>query len=300
VIIAITGPAGVGKTALAAHFAHRIADRFADGQLYVELGGFLADEPMTPVEVLGRMLLGLGVPSQNIPGDPEVASAMYRSLLAGNRVLVLLDDAGSAEQVRPLIPGSPGCLTLITSRCRLGGLVARNGAHRIALGGLSPDDAAALVTSVVGVKRATAERDAVGELARLCGYLPLALRIAAAGIANRAQDTIAGSVAGLRGPHRLAALRVEGDPEAGVAAALDRTYRMVPPPARRLFEQLCLAPAAEINTEAAAILAGFPTEAARANLAQLTDVHLIDQPEDDRFSITELLRLYGAERARRG
>lgn len=300
VIVAITGPAGVGKTALAVHWAHRIADRFADGQLYVDLRGFSADEPMSPVEVLGRLLRGLGVSSQDIPDDLEVASAMYRSLLAGNRVLVLLDDAASAEQARPLIPGSAGCLTLVTSRCRLAGLVARNGAHRIALDGLSPDEAADLVARVVGPGRATAERRAIGELARLCGYLPLALRVAAERIAGRARDPIAGSVAELRGANRLTALRVEGDPEAGVAAAIDRTYRTVPPPARRLFERLCTVTDQEITVETAAVLGGLTVEAARAELARLADVHLIEQSGNDRFSVNELLRLYAAERAERG
>jgi DNA-binding SARP family transcriptional activator len=299
VLVAITGPAGVGKTALAVHFAHRIADRFADGQLYVDLGGFTADEPTAPVAILGRMLRGLGMSRPDIPRDPDVASAMYRSLLAGKRILVLLDDAASAEQARPLLPGSAGCLALVTSRCRLAGLAVRNGAHRIAIGGLAPDDAAELVAGVVGPERAAAERDAVRELTRLCGYLPLALRVAATGIASRAQDPIARTVAALRGPDRLAALRAEGDPQAGVAAALDRTYRVVPPPARRLFERLCLAPEAEVGAAAAAALGGLTVEAARANLARLAEVHLIEQPGDDRFSVSELVRLYGAERARR-
>lgn len=295
-IVAITGPAGVGKTALAVRFAHLAAERFADGQLFADLGGLSAGEPVSPVEILGRMLRGLGVAAENIPGDLGMASAMYRSLLAGNRVLLLLDDAGSAEQVRPLIPGSAGCLTLITSRRRLAGLVVRDGARRIALGGLSPDEAAALIATMVGQERAAADPHAVGELARLCGYLPLALRVAATAIASRSQDRIPRFVAGLRGPNRLALLRVDGDADTGVAAALDRTYRSVPPLARRLFERLCLVPETEFNAETAAVLGGLTVEAARTELARLADVHLIEQPDDNRFSIHELLRLYGAER----
>lgn len=297
-IVVITGLAGVGKTALALHHAHLVADRFADGQLYVDLGGFPAGEPLAPLEILGRILRGLGAAPQSIPNDLDEASALYRSLLAGRQALVVLDDAASAEQARPLIPGSAGCLTLITSRRRLAGLVARNGARRITLDGLSPEDAAGVVANVVGLERAAAERQAVSELTRLCGYLPLALRVAAAGIGSGAPDPIARFVAGLRGPGRLAVLRIEGDPDAGVAAAFARTYRMVPPPARRLFARLCVASHGEISAEAAAVVGGLTVEAARAELARLTDVHLVVQREDDRFSINELLRLYGAERAR--
>jgi DNA-binding SARP family transcriptional activator len=290
VTVAITGTAGVGKTALAVRWAHRVADCFPDGQLYADLSG---REPA--VAVLSRLLRSLG--ASDIPDDLDLASATYRSLLSGKRVLILLDDAASEEQVRPLLPGSAGCLTVVTSRCRLAGLVAANGASRITVGVLPTADAADLIASLVGSRRAAAEPRAIAELARLCAHLPLALRVAAADIAHRTHDTIAQYVTRLRQTNLLAALRIRTDPEVGVEASIDRSYWALSPGTRQLFGLLGMARDAEITAETAAGLSGLALEQASAGLARLADVHLIDEVRPGRFAFHDLLRLYAARRA---
>ena len=180
VISTITGTAGVGKTALAVHWGHRVSDRFPDGQLYVDLRGHAQGEPVRPIDALAQFLRSLGVPAGEIPTEESAASARYRSLLAERRVLVLLDNAAEPAQVRPLLPASPGCLVLVTSRDRLSGLVARDGARRLSLDVLGADEAQLLLERILGGERVAAEPDAAAELARMCSYLPLALRIAAA------------------------------------------------------------------------------------------------------------------------
>jgi tetratricopeptide (TPR) repeat protein len=182
VLATITGTAGIGKTALAVHWAHQIRDRFPDGQLYANLRGYDAGPPLRPIDVLAAFLPALGVPADEVPATLEPASALYRSLLADRRVLVVLDNARHPDQVRPLLPGGAGCLALVTSRDPLGGLVARDGAVRLALAVLSPAEAHDLLVALLGKDRVEAEPDAAARLAALCGHLPLALRIAAANV----------------------------------------------------------------------------------------------------------------------
>jgi DNA-binding SARP family transcriptional activator len=296
VISAIAGAAGVGKTALAVHWAHRVAGRFPDGQLYVNLHGYGPGPPVRPVDALARFLRALGVPADQVPIDVDEAAARYRTALAGRQVLVVLDNAADAAQVRPLLPGARGCAVVVTSRDRLTGLVARDGAVRLALDVLSADESGALLGRILGADRVRTEPDAVAELTRLCGHLPLALRIAAANLLQRPRQTIVGYVDELRAGDRLDALAVDGDEQSAVRAAFGHSYRHLPEPDRRLFRLLGLVPGADVTAESAAALTGAPD--ARRALDRLTAAHLLDQHSPGRYSFHDLLRLYAAERAR--
>jgi DNA-binding SARP family transcriptional activator/tetratricopeptide (TPR) repeat protein len=298
VVSAIAGTAGVGKTALAVHWAHRIRDRYPDGQLHVNLRGHAAVTPLRPIEALARFLHALGIPAERVPTGVEEASAMYRTLLANKRMLVLLDNAASADQVRPLLPGTGGCLVVVTSRDQLAGLIALDGARRLTLDVLTPDESAALLGRILGEDRVGAEPGAVAELARLCAYLPLALRIAAANLTGRPNHTIAGYTAELRTNDRLSALHVPGDEQAAVRATFDLSYTALPEAPRRLFRLLGLVPGPDVTVEAAAVLADATPEEAARLLARLAGGHLIDQHVPGRFACHDLLRLYAAERAR--
>ncbi|HEU4426091.1 MAG TPA: BTAD domain-containing putative transcriptional regulator [Pilimelia sp.] len=300
VISTIAGTAGVGKTALAVHWAHQVADRFPDGQLYVDLRGYTAGPRLRPVEALARFLRALGVPPRDVPMEVDEAAALYRSRLAGKRVLVLLDNAGHAEQVRPLLPGSPGCVVVITSRDQFGGLVAREGAVRVALDVLTPSEAHALLTRLLGLDRANAEPAAITDLAALCGYLPLALRIAAANIAGHPGASITEYNARLVGDDRLNALQVDGDPQAAVRVALNYSYAVLPRAAQRLFRLLGLVPGPHFTAQATAALANLPRIQAAALLDRLAAAHLIDEHTPGRYSFHDLLRCYAAERANTG
>jgi len=184
VISAIGGTAGVGKTALAVHWAHQVAGRFPDGQLYVNLRGYDPGQPMPAADALAGFLRALGVPGQDIPADEDERAARYRSLLAGRRVLVVLDNAGSVEQARPLLPGTEACAAVVTSRDSLAGLIARDGAARLDLDLLPLADAVGLLRALIG-GRVDAEPGAAAALAGQCARLPLALRVAAERAAAR-------------------------------------------------------------------------------------------------------------------
>ncbi|MFG1682659.1 BTAD domain-containing putative transcriptional regulator [Nonomuraea sp. NPDC049269] len=296
-IAMITGAGGVGKTALALHWGHRIRSRFPDGQLYVNLHGHSPERPLRPIEALGQFLRGLGVPAERVPVTEEEASAAYRSLLADRRILVILDDAGSEEQIRPLLPGGRRCAAVITSRDRLAGLVARDGAVPVPLGMLAPDEAGLLFGRLLGGERLAAERDAARELARACGYLPLALRIAAAGILGRPCAGIAGQVRRLT-MTRLSSLAVGGDPHAAVRGAFDLSYHRLDPPSRRLFRLLGLIPGPTFTAEAAAALSGAPLAETDHLLCRLAAAHLIEEGDPGRYTFHDLMREYARERVR--
>jgi DNA-binding SARP family transcriptional activator len=193
-ISAIVGGAGTGKTALAVHWAHQVRHRFGDGQLYVELRGTALTAPLRPIQALTNLLRGLGVTADDVPDDMDQAAALYRTLLADRRVLVVLDDARDAEQLRPLLPGSPGCLVLVTSRDQLAGLVAQQGARRLTLDVLTPAEAMTLLVRVLGDQQVRTEPAATAELVRACGRLPLALRTAAADLTGQPRRSIASYV----------------------------------------------------------------------------------------------------------
>ena len=277
------------------HWAHRVRHRFPDGQLYVNLRGYGPGERTRPLEALAHLLRALGVPAEQVPTDLDAAAALYRTVLADRRVLVLLDSAAGADQVRPLLPGSPQCLVVVTSRDRLGGLVARDGARRRTLDVLPPAEAHALLAEVLGSDRLAAEPAATAGLARLCAHLPLALRIAAAHLTDQPQRAIADYVAELVRGNRLAALAVDGDEEAAVRAAFELSQVSLPSAVRRLFRLLGLAPGPDVDVAAAAALAGIDRTATLAALDRLTGAHLLDQRAGGRYAPHDLLRLYARE-----
>ncbi|MEO3789354.1 BTAD domain-containing putative transcriptional regulator [Nonomuraea sp. B10E15] len=293
-VVAIAGTAGVGKTSLAVHFGHRHAASFPDGQLYVNLRGHSQGPAMAPVEALIRMLGSLGVPAEQIPPDEEAAAGLYRSCLAGRRVLVLLDNALTAEQVRPLLPAAPGCLALVTSRSRLAGLVASHGARQLKLDVLGHADALALLASAVGHDRVADEPEAAVELVRLCAHLPLALGVAAANIAVNPHWSIAGYAAALAAD-RLGSLEIDG--ESAVRAAFGLSYARLAPGAQRLFRLLGLAPGPDITAEAAAALAGSGTEQAARLLDRLAAAHLVDEHLPRRYAFHDLMRRHARSQA---
>ncbi|GIJ58636.1 AfsR/SARP family transcriptional regulator [Virgisporangium aurantiacum] len=292
----ICGAAGTGKTSLAVQWAHRVADRLPDGQLYVNLRGYATAPPMRPIEALTGFLRSLGVPADRVPPDGTAAADLFRTLLAQRRTLVVLDNARDAEQVRPLLPGGTRCVVLVTSRHKLGGLVAQEGADHVPLDPLPADTARALLFRVLG-PRAAAEPDAVTALAELCGFLPLALRIAAANLTVNPKRGIADHVAELRDGNRLAVLAVNGDERGAVRTAFDLSYAGLAPDARALFRRLGLTPGSDVDADAAAALGGISAPVARALLDRLADAHLLDEHAAGRYTFHDLLRLYAIQRA---
>ncbi|MEQ0560789.1 tetratricopeptide repeat protein [Amycolatopsis sp. NEAU-NG30] len=298
--IVLVGTAGVGKTSLAVHWAHRVRERFTDGQLYVNLHGYDPGPPVTPHEVLERFLQALDVPGQAIPADPESRAALFRSVLAGRRMLVVLDNAATVGQVRPLLPGSPGCLVLVTSRSSLTGLVARDGARRLSLRVLSEEEASELVHRITAGYRGHDDPADVLELAGLCAHLPLALRIAAERAINRPWLPLRDLVAELRDESALwDALTADDDDESdAVRTVFAWSYRALTPAASRMFRLLGLHPGAEFAAGAAAALAGWSPGRTRRVLDDLVGAHLLEQPQADRYQFHDLLRMYAIDQAK--
>jgi DNA-binding SARP family transcriptional activator len=298
VISAIGGAAGIGKTALAVHWAHQVRDRFPDGQLYINLHGFDHDrQPLQPGEALELLLRSLGLAAAEIPANHEAQGRVFRTLLTDRRILVVLDNAASAEQVRPLLPGSPTCCVLVTSRNRLGDLVAHDGAHALSLDLLQPDEARALLSRTLGAARVAADEHSIDELIRLCGSLPLALRVAAARLAGDPGLRLADLVVEMTEGNRLEALEPDGDANSPLRTAFSVSYRVLAPAARRLFRLLGLFPGAEFTTEAAAALLPAPLSQARRLLGTLAAAHLIEPTTAGRYRFHDLLREYAQERA---
>jgi DNA-binding SARP family transcriptional activator/tetratricopeptide (TPR) repeat protein len=295
VISAIGGTAGVGKTALAVHWAHQVADRFPDGQLYVNLRGYDPGQPVDAGEVLARFLRALGVPGQDIPPEADERAARYRSLVASRRMLVVLDNTGSAEQVRPLLPGNPACAVVVTSRDALAGLVARDGAVRMELDVLPLQDAVTLLRALIG-PRVDAEPGAAAALARQCCRLPLALRVAAELAATRPDvplDVLTGELADLG--TRLDQLEVNGDPRSQVRTVFFWSYRHLDAEAARTFRLLGLHPGPSLEPYAAATLTGATLPQARRALDMLARAHLAQPVSPGRYLMHDLLRSYARE-----
>ena len=298
VVAAVWGPAGVGKTTLAVHWAHRVADRFPDGQLYVDLRGFDPPGPaLTAAEAVRGFLDGLGVAPRRVPASLDAQVALYRSLLAGRRVLIVLDNARDAGQVRPLLPGSPGCLAVVTSRNQLPSLVAMAGARPLTLGLLPAADAQELLARRLGAHRVAAEPQAVGEILSRCARLPLALATVAARAATHPDfplDALAGELR--RSCAGLDAFTGD-DPATDVRAVFSWSYRQLQAPAARLFRLLAVHPGPDISAPAAASLAGTPAPAAGPLLTELTRAHLVTEHALGRYACHDLLRAYAGELA---
>jgi tetratricopeptide (TPR) repeat protein len=296
IISAIGGTAGVGKTTLALRWAHQVADRFPDGQLYVNLRGFdPARPPMRPAEAIRGFLDALGAESADLTRDLDAQAALYRSLLAGRRILVLLDNARDPDQVRPLLPGSETCLVLVTSRSRLSGLVAAEGAQPLEVDLLNLTEARELLTRQLGMDRASRDPGAVDELIELCVRLPLALSVIAARAVAQPTFPLAELVDELRDEHgRLDALDL-GDLATSVRAVFSCSYRNLTDPAARMFRTLGVHPGPDISTPAAASLTGVSLTQARTVLAELTRAHLVTERAPGRFAFHDLLRSYAVE-----
>jgi DNA-binding SARP family transcriptional activator/tetratricopeptide (TPR) repeat protein len=297
-IVTFGGMAGVGKTTLAVHFAHRVAERFGDGQLYVDLRGFHpAETAMSPGEAIRGFLDALGVPAQRIPADVDAQAALYRSLLADRRILVLLDNARDTEQVRPLLPGAAGCLTLVTSRNQLRGLVAREGARSTPLDLLTAAEAREFIVRRLGAERVARNPRAVGDLITRCGRLPLALAVVSARAALNPSfplETIAAELDASR--DSLAAFEGE-DSASDARSVFSWSYRALSSSAARLFRLLSVHPGPECTLSAAAALAGQAVAEVRPILAELTQVQLISERVPGRYGIHDLLRVYAGELA---
>lgn len=296
VISAIGGMAGIGKTTLAVHWAHRVADQFPDGQLYVNLRGFApSGAVMEAGEAVRVFLDALGVPPERVPHGVDAQAALYRSLLAGRRFLVLLDNARDTEQVRPLLPGTPGCLTIVTSRNQLSGLVSAHGAHTLALRPLDTVQARAFLERRLGPGRLAGEERAVAEIAALCGGLPLALACVAARAAAHPGFPLSAIAAELRAAHGSLDAFSRADATANVGAVFSWSLGAVSPEAARLFPLLALHPGPDFSVSATAALAALPGRRARALLTELADVHLVGEPAPGRYALHDLLRAHAAE-----
>ncbi len=311
VITAVSGTAGVGKTALATHWAHRVRARFPDGQLYVNLRGYHpTGRIMEPFDAVRGFLHALGVPHERVPPEPDTQVGLYRSLLADRRMLVVLDNAREAEQVRPLLPGAPGCLTLVTSRNRLTGLIVTEGAHSVALDVLPREEARELLARRLGRDRVDAEPEAVDRIVTACARLPLALTIAAARAQESslsldalatALDPTTGGLDPTTGEPDLTTGGLDafdtGDPMSAMRGIFSWSYATLSPGAARVFRLLGLHTAPTVSVVAAAGLAGLPTARVTPLLAELVLAQLVTEPAPGRYGFHDLLRVYAREQA---
>jgi tetratricopeptide (TPR) repeat protein len=297
-VVIVCGMAGAGKTALAVHWAHRVASRFPDGRLFVDLRGHDPGRPLRPEDALADLLTALNVPEDQQPAGLDARAARYRSELSGRRVLVVLDNAGSAEQLRPLLPGSGPCLVVATSRDRLPGVVARDGARRVDVSPLPVTDAVALLRRSVG-RRVDDEAPAAERLAERCAYLPLALRLAGEVAASRPGQALGALAQDLGvGSRALQVLDADGDPRAAVRDVLSWSLRHLSPEAAAAFAVLGLHPGPDWDAHAAAALAGTDLRAARRNVDELVRAQLV-QPagrgRSPRYAMHDLLRALARE-----
>ncbi|XVQ10272.1 tetratricopeptide repeat protein [Spirillospora sp. CA-255316] len=311
--VVISGPAGIGKTALALHWANGRLGDYPDGQLYADLQGHSAAGPASPGEILGGFVRALGVPGDRVPVALAERAALFRSLTAGRRLLIVLDDAYSAAQVSPLLPGAAGPAdpdgpegpdgpaAVVTSRWRLAGLVMR-GARAVQLGPLAPDSALELLDTALGTERVGREREMAGALVELCARSPLALSVAAARLAIRPAWSLADLVRDLADEKRRLAVLSAPDAEDDVTirAALELSYRALPDPARRLYRALGLFPGTAFDARAAAALAGEPLPDVQDGLGVLAAANLLDDLPGGRHRLHDLARLHALETAEGG
>lgn len=293
----VSGMAGIGKTTLAVHLAHEIAERFPDGQLFINLRGFDATGSiMAPEEAIRIFLDALGVPPQRIPAQLEAQTSLYRTLLAQRRMLILLDNARDVEQVRPLMPGSPSCLVIITSRNQLASLIANEGAQPLTLRQLTPSDAHDFLRLRLGAKRLTAQPLAVDEIVTLCARLPLALSIVAARAAINPGFSLSAIADELRDGQGSLDAFVGDDLTTDLRVIFSWSYQVLSAAASRLFRLLGLHVGPDISTPTAAALAGLPLRETRSLLAELAHAHLLIERLPGRYAMHDLLRVYARER----
>jgi DNA-binding SARP family transcriptional activator len=294
----LAGPAGVGKTALAVLWAHRVAAAFPDGQLFASMRGFDTQHaPVRAVDVLTQFLLALGVAIDDVPIELDDRAALFRSILADRRVLVVLDDARDGEQIHPLLPAGSSSFVLVTSRIRLDGLVARTGARMLSLGTLGPDAAESLIENMAGTPAHANDRELRRRLARLCGYLPLALRISAARLAGNPQWTVGDLVSELTDERsRLGALDTE-ESDTSVRAALDVTYRSLRAELAETVRYLGLFPGTRLGPHPVAALCGSDADAVRRRLRSLANSFVVTETSRDVFVMHDLVRLHAQELA---
>jgi tetratricopeptide (TPR) repeat protein len=296
-VAVITGPPGIGKTALAVSWGHHVRENFPDGVLYDDLHGYAPDGPTHPSDVLGRFLRALGIAPRQVPAELAELAALYRSLLADRRMLVVLDDALTAAQISPLIPPSAMSVTVVTSRQRLGGLAAR-GARIILLDRLEFDDAVELLRRTVGDDRMLAEPHAARDLVDLCARVPLAVCVAGARLAARSRWPISEMVQALQQERRrLAALAMEDD--IAVRPALDVSYRSLEPDAAHMYRMMGLFPGSRFGSGAAAATAAVSRAEAKRLLGILTDANLLDDAEGGRYRFHDLTRLHARDMVER-
>jgi tetratricopeptide (TPR) repeat protein len=297
-LVVLSGMGGVGKTTVAVCWAHLVMDDFPDGQLYVDLSGYGVGVPITPGEALGAFLRALGVAAETIPAEVAERTAMFRSLVSGRRMMMLLDNARSEDQVRPLLPGTASCAVVITSRANLTGLVVDHGAEQVRLDVFSEQEALEALHTQIG-SRLRAEPEAAVDLARRCAYLPLALRIASGLVLNSPDTTVAELVEELSDEHsRLDVLDTGDDPRTAVRSVFSWSYRQLPADAARLFRLLGLAPGREFDRRAVAALLDVPVTVASRTIGVLARARLVRERSQGRVEVHDLLRVYAAELVR--
>ncbi|MFI7103790.1 BTAD domain-containing putative transcriptional regulator [Streptomyces sp. NPDC050161] len=289
----VAGPAGVGKTACAVQWAHQYAGAFPDGQLFADLRGFGEGDEAAPAEILRDFLLALGTPQERVPTSAQAASALFRSLVADRRLLVVLDNARSSAQVRPLLPGGLSCATVVTSRSRLDGLVATDCARPVSLQALGHAEGAALLGAMLGAERVAEDPAAARELVALCDGLPLALRAAAAQLMARPRWRLARLAAALRDEQRRLALLSAED--TGIAAALRMSVARLSADDARLLSALATSADGHLNASVAAALAGYDPERTQDGLDRLADMHLVDEEATDVYTISALTQLFARD-----
>ena len=296
VVVTISGTAGVGKTALAVHWAHRVKQRFPDGQLYVDLRGFSpGGSTMDPAEAVRGFLDALGVPHHRVPESSQAQVSLYRSTLAGKRMLILADNARDEGQVRPLLPGATGCLVVVTSRSQLAGLVAADAANPLSLDRPSVADARQILARRLGTRRLGDEAEALDDIITSCAGLPLALAVAAARAALTPTFPLAELATQLRDAASMLSSFNGADPATNIGSVFSWSYRTLSDPAARLFRLMGPCPGPDISLPAAASLSGLPAADVRPLLVELVRAHLITQTSPGRYGFHDLLRAYAIE-----